>query len=330
MSPPAGRPVEEERGQPLITVAITCYNAEDTIRRAVESAIAQTWPKREIIVVDDCSSDRSRAVLRELERAHQEVSTTAHDVNRGVAAARNTVLEHARGDYIAFFDDDDVSAPHRLARQYRKLMAYASTVSAAPILCYSDREVRSVDERPPLRPSHGIGRVAPEPSGSIVADYVLGLVRDDGIHSWGMLGCGTLMARTEDLRLLGGFDMRFRRCEELDLAVRAAHRGAHFISVDEPLLRQYVKEAPKKGGQTALRYRLLLLKKHKAYLVDRHAYLGAQCIARAQSYRGRYRRWRLWYVVALFCFPLSISRKRLRRSTSLARFRLPPTRSVEP
>jgi glycosyltransferase involved in cell wall biosynthesis len=52
--------------QPLITVAITCYEAEDTIVRAVESALAQTWLEREILVVDDGSTDRSVALLEEL------------------------------------------------------------------------------------------------------------------------------------------------------------------------------------------------------------------------------------------------------------------------
>ena len=95
----------------------------------------------------------------------------------------------------------------------------------------------------------GIGRVPPAPSGPMVADYVLGLVKDDGRHSWGMLGSGTLMARTDALRDLGGFDARFRRCAERDLAVRAALEGAHFISVDAPLVTQYLTPTADKAGR---------------------------------------------------------------------------------
>ena len=81
----------------------------------------------------------------------------------------------------------------------------------------------------------------------MVADYVLGLVKDDGRHSWGMLGSGTLMARAEALRDLGGFDARFRRCAERDLAIRAALEGAHFISVDAPLIIQYLSPDSRSG-----------------------------------------------------------------------------------
>ena len=89
--------------------------------------------------------------------------------------------------------------------------------------CRSDRGVSS--DRSALLASVG------EPSapwGPVVADYVLGLFKDDGRHSWGKLGSGTLMARTEPLRRLGGFDPEFRRCAELDLAVRAALDGRSF------------------------------------------------------------------------------------------------------
>src|SRR4029079_8699943 len=78
------------------------------------------------------------------------------------------------------------------------------------------------------------------PSGPMVAGYVLGLVNDDGRDCWGMLGSCTLMARTEAFRALGGFAVRFSPCAEVDLAVRAALKGAHFISVDAPLIIQHL------------------------------------------------------------------------------------------
>ena len=94
----------------------------------------------------------------------------------------------------------------------------------------------------------GIGRHPPEPSGRVVADYVLGLMKDDGRHCWGMFGSCTLMGRTETFRGFGGFDQRFRRCAELDLAVRAALGGAHFISVDAPLVTQHLTPSATKTG----------------------------------------------------------------------------------
>lgn len=313
--------------RPFITIAITCYNAEDTIQRALEGALAQTWTAREIIIVDDGSTDRSATLLEEVERAHDEIRVIRHGSNRGVSEARNTLMAHASGTFIAFFDDDDESVPDRLERQCRRLSDYESTQPAARVLCYSNRDVVRPGERRSTSQLVGIGRLPPAPSGPMVADYVLGLFKDDGRHTWGMLGSGTLMARTEALRSFGGFDPQFRRCAELDLAVRAALEGAHFISVDAPLVTQYETPTADKDGDADLRYRLLLVKKHRRYLKEKRCYVGAWCYMHAWFYCWRHWQWRLWYVAALVCFPWHISRERLRRSSLLARLRLLPARA---
>jgi glycosyltransferase involved in cell wall biosynthesis len=315
---------------PLLTVAITCYNAEGPIQRALESALAQTWTASEIVIVDDGSTDRSATLLDELERTHDEIRLISHGSNRGVAEARNTLLAQANGTFIAFFDDDDESVPDRLEEQYRRLSDYESTHPGATVLCYSNRVVVRAGERRPTSEPVGIGRRPPAPSGPIVADYVLGLFKDDGRHSWGMLGSGTLMARTEAFRALGGFDNRFRRCAELDLAVRAALNGAHFISVDAPLVTQYLTPTGHKAANADLRYRLLLLDKHKRYLEQKRSYVGAWCYMHAQFHCGRHWRWRLWYLAALVFFPWRLSRERLRRSSLLARLGLVSARAGAP
>jgi glycosyltransferase involved in cell wall biosynthesis len=311
-------------GRPLITVGIACYEAEDTIRRAVESALTQTWTAREIVVVDDSSADGSATVVEAIGRTHDEIRLIRRGENRGVAEVRNTVLAHARGAFIVFFDDDDESTPDRLEQQYRRIVEYEQRHPRAPVFCYANRLVVPSDKREPTFERHGIGRVPPEPSGSIVADYVLGLLKDDDKHSWGMLGTGTLMARTETIRALGGFDGRFRRRAELDLAVRAAFAGAHFISVDAPLVAQYLTPTVDKAGGAKLRYRLLLVEKHREYLKEKRCYAGAWCYMHAQYHRSRHGRWRLWYLAALILFPLRVSLRQIRGSSVLARLRPVP------
>lgn len=313
-------------GYPLVTVGIPCFNAEATICRAVVSVLAQTWPEREILVVDDASTDSSKLILAELARAHPEIRVIWHEENRGFPGAANTLLAQACGKFIAFLGDDDESAPGRLEEQYRRIVEYEAAHPGASVLCYSDRDVVPVGAQGPAFQRHGIGRVPPEPVGSVVADYLLGLIKDDR-RSWGMVGSGTLMARTDALRRLGGFDGRFRRAADLDFAVRAARAGAHFIGVDAPLIVQHVTQTADKAGNTDLRYQLLLLDRNKAYLKERKSYLGAWCNVHAQFYNGRHWRWRLWYVAALVCFPWSVSRQRLRRSSLLARLRLSRVRA---
>lgn len=306
---------------PLVTVGIPCFNAETTIRRAVESVLAQTWPQREILIVDDASTDSSRIILTGLERAQPEIRVIWHEGNRGFPEAANTLLAQAHGEFIAFLGDDDESDPRRLEQQYLRIVGYEAAHPGAIVLCYSDRNVVPVGEQKPAFQHHGIGRVPPEPSGSSVADYLLGLINDDA-RSWGMVGSGTLMARTDALRRLGGFDTGFRRGADFDFAIRAAFAGAHFIAVDAPLITQHVTQTADKAGNTDLGYRLRLVEKHKAYLKQRKSYRGAWCNMHAQFYNGRHWRWRVWYLAALVCFPWSVSRERLKRSSLLARLGL--------
>jgi glycosyltransferase involved in cell wall biosynthesis len=307
--------------RPLITIGLTCFEAEDTIRRAVESALEQTWTAREIVVVDDGSSDGSVAAIEELGRACEEIRLIPHAENRGVGEARNTVLAHARGAFVAFFDDDDESKPDRLEQQYRRIVEYERHHPGATVLCYANRLVVQPGEHEPTFERPGIGRVPPEPSGPMAADYVLGVLRDGREHSWGMLGSCTLMARTEALRALGGFDARFRRRAELDLAVRGAFEGAHFISVDAPLVTQHLTPTPDKAGDAPLRYRLLLVEKHRDYLKAKKCYAGAWCYMHAQFHRSRHGRWRLWYLAALILFPWRVSLRRIWGSSVVARLR---------
>jgi len=126
---------------PLITAGLTCFNAHDTIVRAVKGALAQTWPNFEILVVDDCSTDGSWVVLEQLAREHSEVRLIRHERNRGFPAALNTLVQHAHGEFVAFFDDDDESVPDRLATQVDRIVSYEAARDAQLVLCYSSRNV---------------------------------------------------------------------------------------------------------------------------------------------------------------------------------------------
>src|SRR6266568_2737623 len=85
---------------PLITIAITCHNAADTIERAVGSALAQDWPNLEVVVVDDCSTDGSWATLKALMRGEERMRVVRHEANRGYPGALNTAIGAARGAFV--------------------------------------------------------------------------------------------------------------------------------------------------------------------------------------------------------------------------------------
>ena len=118
---------------------------------------------------------------------------------------------------------------------------------------------------------------------------------------------------------------RFRRCAERDLAVRAALKGAHFISVDAPLVTQYLTLSADKAGSADLRYRLLLVKKYKRYLKGKRSYVGAWCYMHAHSsIAGGIGSGGCGISPPSCCFPWDVSWERLKRSSLLARLRLFP------
>jgi glycosyltransferase involved in cell wall biosynthesis len=104
--------------EPLVSILIPAYNSQQWIADTIESARAQTWPKKEIVVVDDGSSDQTLQVARRFASKSVRVVTQA---NQGAAAARNTALSICQGDYIQWLDADDLLDPHKVERQMRKL-----------------------------------------------------------------------------------------------------------------------------------------------------------------------------------------------------------------
>lgn len=98
----------------LVSILIPAFNAEKWIGACIESALAQTWSKKEIIVVDDGSKDLTLKVAKTYEASNVYVSTQN---NRGASAARNHALSLAQGDYIQWLDADDLLASDKIARQ---------------------------------------------------------------------------------------------------------------------------------------------------------------------------------------------------------------------
>ena len=107
---------------PLVSVLIPAYNAEQWLAQALRSALAQTWPNKEIVVVDDGSSDGTLRVARRFE------SETVHVVtqnNQGAAAARNLAFSLSQGDYVQWLDADDLLSPDKIAKQMELVVSGA-------------------------------------------------------------------------------------------------------------------------------------------------------------------------------------------------------------
>jgi len=110
--------------RPLVSILIPAYNAQAWISDTLRSALAQTWEPKEIIVVDDGSTDRTLAIARRFESSQLRVVTQK---NQGAAAAANTAYSLSKGDFIQYLDADDLMAPDKIARQMEALGPCQST-----------------------------------------------------------------------------------------------------------------------------------------------------------------------------------------------------------
>jgi len=100
--------------KPLVSILIPAFNAEAWIAESLQSAVAQTWEPKEIIVVDDGSSDRTLAISEEFQPKGIRIFTQK---NEGAPAARNRAVSASNGDYIQWLDADDLLAPDKIAAQ---------------------------------------------------------------------------------------------------------------------------------------------------------------------------------------------------------------------
>jgi glycosyltransferase involved in cell wall biosynthesis len=100
--------------KPLVSILIPAYNSQRWIADAIRSALAQTYEPKEILVVDDDSTDQTLAIARRFESRSVRISTQEH---QGAAAARNKAFSVCQGDYIQYLDSDDLLAPDKIERQ---------------------------------------------------------------------------------------------------------------------------------------------------------------------------------------------------------------------
>jgi glycosyltransferase involved in cell wall biosynthesis len=192
--------------RPLVSVLVAVYNGERFLHEALASLFAQDYEPFEVVFVDDGSSDRTPDIARSFDGLRY-----VRQRNAGLAAARNTALALARGELVAFLDDDDWIPPHKLRRQVDHLAAHPD------VDCVLARQEVVLED--------GV-----EPPEWLTRDAIYGDL--DGIP------LVSAMIRTAVLRTVGGFDESYRYAEDRDLFVRLREHGARIDVVPEVLLRR--------------------------------------------------------------------------------------------
>ena len=186
---------------PLVSVVVPTHNRARLLRRTLHSILAQRVDAIEVIVCDDGSDDDTARTAAALDR---RVRVVCNQKPAGVSAARNRGIAEARGEWIAFCDDDDLWSPDKLPRQL------VAAESAGADWAYTgdvnvDQSLRVLSGGPP-----------PDP------DRVMTMLR-----RWNPLSSGgsNVVVRRALLATVGSFDVTLRRTEDWDLWLRLARTG---------------------------------------------------------------------------------------------------------
>jgi glycosyltransferase involved in cell wall biosynthesis len=188
-----------------VTVLMPVFNRERFLDDAIASVLRQDFADLELLLVDDGSTDGTPALLRTWRERDPRVVIVTAPQNQGISAALNLGLRHARAEYIARLDSDDIMMPHRLAAQAALLDRDAGVVLAS-----SAYEI--VDANLNYRASWR----GEEPH-AVVA-YFLNFYNFVGGH-------GQVMFRRAEVLGEGGYDGRYAGSEDYDLWTRLLQRG---------------------------------------------------------------------------------------------------------
>ncbi|MBS8266569.1 glycosyltransferase family 2 protein [Mesobacillus boroniphilus] len=202
-----------ENRQLKISIIIPTFNREKLVMEAIESLRKQTYENIEIIVIDDCSTDNTQLLIENERLIDPRIVYIRHEQNKGAPTARNTGIESATGEYIAFLDSDDRWLAEKLERQ----MAVLKENKNAGLVYTGYKNVLGTQIRSEVRP-HARGNMLAE----VLKKNCLGTT-------------STVLVKKEILLAAGGFDPELPSCQDWDLYVKLAQM-TEFDVVPEPMV----------------------------------------------------------------------------------------------
>ncbi|WP_408958823.1 glycosyltransferase family 2 protein [Natrinema sp. 74] len=200
-----------------VSVIIPTYNRAATLPRAIDSALEQTIDDLEVVVVDDGSTDDTESVLADYE--DPRVRSITHDTNRGANVARNTGIEHANGEYVAFLDSDDEWHPEKLERQLSALEGRSSDWVGA--YCDSAFDLSGTSGRLRTTAASVLASRDDEPTREGGEELMAEILADNVQPGAG----STLLVRTAVARDVGGFDEDLDRFQDPEFCLRVLEHG---------------------------------------------------------------------------------------------------------
>jgi len=267
--------------RPKVSIVIPTYNRTDFLKRALKSVLEQSFQNYEVLVVDDCSRENVQEVLKELK--DNRLRYLRHETNQGEAISRNTAIQAAQGEYIAFLDDDDEWMPEKLELQIDFMDKAPESTGAvySEFLWMNSEDGRFLGRRKiPMKNGH-------IPTGKEEVYKIL-LVRN-------LIGTpSTVVLRKSCFKEIGFFDSQIAYGVDHDLWIRLArHYSLEYIN--RALVKCYVHperlsnklEVVMRGQQDMMVKYPTSRPEHREYHSRRYSTLGERLCLNGEMEKGR-------------------------------------------
>lgn len=129
-----------------VSVIIATYHRDETLNKAIQSVIDQTYPDVEIVVVSDNADSQWNEIVRSIVNDFKNITYIENEQNRGSAETRNIGIRAAKGDYITFLDDDDVYLPDRISHQLIPMVDNNADYCITDLLLFDEND-KQIDKR---------------------------------------------------------------------------------------------------------------------------------------------------------------------------------------
>jgi glycosyltransferase involved in cell wall biosynthesis len=212
---------------PPISVIIPAYNGEKFLPRSIGSVLAQTYRNIELIVADDGSTDGTKKVVEEFQGKDARVLYYFEENSGGPARPKNFAMQYAKGEYVAYLDQDDEWAPEKLEKQVALFEAGGVVRGGA-----GEKELGLVGCDAFL--ARGNGKVFGIYKTPLTSEVFPALLDRNYIHS-----NSSVLLRRDVIERIGARDEQLKYAEDWDMWIRIAAAEYRFAFVREPLFKYY-------------------------------------------------------------------------------------------
>lgn len=196
---------------PLVSVIMSVYNNESTVKKCIDSLINQTYSNWELIVCDDNSTDNSKIILEALSSKDTRIRLICNNVNNGLASSLNRCLRKSRGKYIARMDADDINLEDRLKNQVEYLEKHPDCdIVGSSMFVKNEKGIIGIRTNSDV------------------------LNRDSFLHGSPFFH-PTVMVKRSVMNSLHGYNTKVYRSEDLDLWFRLYQEGYKGVNFKKPL-----------------------------------------------------------------------------------------------